>query len=854
MARSLPHPESDMNLITPFRIALRELKGGVKNFQILVVCLTLGVASVSAVGLVQSGIEQSLQEQGATILGGDIELEFAYRYADQNEKQWMVENATSISEIVEFRSMAVANKEGTADRALTQIKAVDDLYPLYGELRLDNDLLPKDAFKPVNGIPGAIMRKALVERLGLTIGSEFRLGFNTFRLSGVILQEPDETGGNFSLGPRTMVLLEDLTNSGLIDDGTLFSSRYRLTVPVNVDMDALRNNAETVLGSTFSWRDKRNGSPGIQAVVERVGAFLTLVGLAGLIVGGIGISLTVSTYLETKTKVIATLKTLGAEQMTIFLIYLIQVVVLIAIGIFFGLILGVLIPFLLESILSDLLPVPFAFEIHLVDLLESAFYGLLIGLIFSIWALAKTCDIKPGALYRDANINPWKIRIVPYGIVLIILIGVFIASASVFSGIPRLTLYISGGIIGTLIALGLIAQASRYLSFQMGHSKFARGKIALGLALRSIGESGNGVISLTLALGLGLSVLASIGQISNNLLRNITGDIPQVAPTFFVIDIQNQDLPQFRELVMEFPSVTNIESAPMLRGIITEINGIPSREISGDHWVLEGDRGITYSDTLPENTIITEGIWWEEDYAGPPLVSFAEEEGKELGLKLGDDITLNILGRNIEAEIVNFRSVDFSSVGLGFILSMNPAALAGAPHSHIATIYTEDNAEEELFERITSAYPSITVISVSEGIANVSRIISSLGSAIIYASSITLVLGFVVLLGAAASSVAARVYESAILKVLGATRRTLMFSLALRSIILGISASLVAFFAGITGGWAVMNFVLEASFRIEPLSGFLIVFGGALLSLLASLFYFSQPLNSKPSAILYNRD
>ena len=843
-----------MNQFTSLRIALRELRGGVRKFRILVVCLALGVASVTAIGLVQSGIEQSLEEQGATILGGDIEMEFTYRYANPKEKMWMEENASRISEIVEFRSLAVAKKDGVTERTLTQIKAVDNAYPLNGTLSLDGDITLEEAFKPVNGIPGAVMHKALVERLGLKAGSEFRLGFNTFMLNGVILQEPDETGGNFSLGPRTMVLLKDLENSGLIDEGTLFSSRYRMTIPENSDIDDLRSDAETVLGTTFSWRDKRNGAPGIQELVGRVGAFLTLVGLAGLVVGGIGISLTVSTYLETKTKVIATLKTLGADQLTIFFIYLFQVMVLIVIGIVFGLLIGILIPYLLESVLSEFLPVPFNFQIHLTDLLEASFYGLLIGLIFSIWSLAKSCDIKPGALYRDAVINPWKIRVMPYGIILAGLIILFVASASIFSGIPRLTLYISGGIAGTLVVLGLIAQASKYLSFQLGHSKMVRGKISLGLALRSIGETGNGVISLTLALGLGLSVLASIGQISNNLLRNITGDIPEIAPSFFVIDIQNQDIEHLREMVLAFPSVSKMESAPMLRGIITEINGLPSREISGDHWVLEGDRGITYSSGLPENTVVTEGSWWEEDYDGPPLVSFAEEEGKELGLQLGDYITLNVLGRDIEAEIVNFRSVDFSTVGLGFILSMNPSALAGAPHTHIATIYADPESEEELFDSITSTYPSITVISVSEGIANVARIISGLGSAIIYASSITLLLGFVVLLGASASSVAARVYESAILKVIGATRRTLMLSLTLRSIILGLSASMVAFFAGITGGWAVMKYVLQASYMIEPISGLMIVLGGAFMSLVASLFYFSQPLNTKPSTILYNRD
>lgn len=854
MVKSSPPPEQEMNLLTSLRIAFRELKGRTSNFHILIVCLTLGVASVTAVGLVQTGIEQSLEEQGATILGGDIEMEFTYRYANEDELKWMTDNSIKISEIVEFRSMAVADKESAVEHVLTQIKAVDEIYPLYGEIILENDMSLDEAFQPQNDIPGAVMHKALVERLGLEAGSEFKLGYNTFRLGGIILREPDETGGNFSLGPRTMVLLKDLENSGLIDDGTLFSSRYRMITTENQDMEALRNEAEFELGKSFSWRDKRNGAPGIQSIVERVGAFLTLVGLAGLVVGGIGISLTVSTYLETKTKVIATLKTLGADQGTIFLIYLFQILVLIVLGVVLGLVLGVLIPFLLESILTNLLPVPFAFDIHFLDILEAAFYGVLIGLIFSVWSLAKTCDIKPGALYREASINPWKIRLVPYGLLLVFLIGTFIASASLFSGIPKLTLYISGGIAGTLLTLGLIAQGSRYLSFQLGHSKLVRGKISLGLALKSIGETGNGVISLTLALGLGLAVLASIGQISNNLLRNITGDIPQVAPTFFVIDIQNQDIEEFQNLVLGYPGVSKIESAPMLRGIITEVNGVPSREIAGDHWVLEGDRGITYANTPPENTIITEGTWWNEDYDGPPLVSFAEEEGKELGLQLGDYITLNILGRNIEAQIVNFRTVDFRNVGLGFILSMNPRALAGAPHTHIATVYADSTTEDQLFKSITSKYPSITVISVSEGIANVSRIISGLGSAIIYASSITLILGFVVLLGASANSVAARVYESAILKVIGATRRTLMLSLALRSIILGFSASCVALVAGIAGGWAVMKFVLQSSFEIELLSGLLIVIGGAVLSLVASLFYFAQPLNSKPSTILYNRN
>jgi putative ABC transport system permease protein len=291
----------------------------------------------------------------------------------------------------------------------------------------------------------------------------------------------------------------------------------------------------------------------------------------------------------------------------------------------------------------------------------------------------------------------------------------------------------------------------------------------------------------------------------------------------------------------------------MLRGIITRINGVPAREVAGDHWTLDGDRGVTYAAT-PGNSTVTQGEWWPEDYSGPPLVSFAEEEALELGLDIGDDITVNILGRDITAEITSFRVVDFSNAGINFIMTMNPGALAGAPHSHIATVYAEEEAEAPLLRDLASQYPNITAVRVRDAIARVTEALAGLAAATSYGAAATLVTGFVVLIGAAAAGERARVFEAAVLKTVGAARGRILASFAMRSALLGGAAGLVAIFAGGLAGWGVMTFVMETDFVFEPVSAIAIVSGGALTTLLAGIAFAWRPLATRPARVLRAQD
>ena len=842
-----------MSLATSARFAARELRGGLRGFRIFLACLALGVAAIAAVGSVRAAIEAGLEREGSALLGGEAELDFTYRFASDAEWAWMRDVAEAVSEIADFRSMAVVDGPDGPERGLTQIKAVDDAYPLIGTVTLDPAMPLAEAFAGRDTLPGAVMERALIDRLGLSTGDTFRLGTQDFVLMATLTGEPDSAAGGFGLGPRTIVLRESLANAQLLASGTLFNSKYRLDLPDGTDLAALEADARAQFENTgMRWTDARNGAPGVAEFVNRLGAFLVLVGLSGRAVGGVGVSAAVRAYLADKTSVIATLRTLGAERRTIFQTYFLQIGALSILGIAIGLALGALVPLLLAPVIEARLPIPASFTLFPAPLAEAALYGALTAFVFTLWPLARAEDVRAATLFRDAR---GSTRILPRPLYLVWIgagLAALLISAAVCSGTWWLPLWTAGGIAFALGLLALAAVLIRWLSRRAAPR--AKGRPALRWALGAISGTREGAASVVLSLGLGLSVLAAVGQIDGNLRNAISGNLPEVAPSYFFVDIQRDQMTGYTERLESDPAVTRIESAPMLRGIITQINGRPAREVAGDHWVLSGDRGVTYSALPSENTRITSGEWWPEDYTGAPQISFAAEEAEEMGLSLGDSLTINILGRDITGTITSFREVDFSTAGIGFILSMNPAALQGAPHTFISTVYADDAAETQILRDLAGAYPNITAIRVRDAIDRVSEVLSGLAAATSYGAAATLLTGFLVLIGAAAAGTNARTYEAAVLKTLGATRRRILVSFATRSALLGLGAGAVALTAGIAGGWAVSRFIMDTDFTIIWPSAIAIVAGGVLATLLAGLAFAWGPLAARPAHVLRARE
>ena len=829
-------------------LARRELRGGLRGFWIFLVCLALGVAAIAGVGMVRAAIEGGLTQQGAVLLGGDAQLSFTYRFATGDEKAWMAGKARAVSEIVAFRSMAVAGE----DRSLVQVKAVDDLYPLLGAPVLDQGTLAQ-AFAVKDGLPGGVMEKVLADRLGLAVGGRFKLGVQQFRLGAILLRESDNATSGFSLGPRVIVRTVDLAQSGLIAPGTIFDTSYRMTLPEGADLAALQVEAEAQFKDAgMQWRDRREASPGVQRFVDRIGSFLILVGLAGLAVGGVGVASAVRAYLDGKVATIATLKVLGAEGGLIFRVYLLQIGVLAAAGVVAGLVLGAGVPLALAPVISASLPFPAAFALYPMPLVEAAFYGVVTAMLFSVWPLAVAQRQRVAALYRGAAGRIWP------GLwhmaAMIVLALLLVGGAVWFSGTVELALGTIGGVAGALLVLALAAIGMRWLARRVARGHWLRGRVGWRLALAAIGGPRAETLPVILSLGLGLSVLATVGQIDSNLRAAIARDLPAKAPSFFFMDIQDDQLPGYLSRLQSDPAVTEVDTAPMLRGIIARINGRPAHDVVGDHWVVSGDRGLTFSAEQPKGTTLTAGTWWPADYTGPAQVSFAADEAAEMKLPLGTKLTLNILGRDIEATITSFRKVDFSNAGMGFIMSIDPAAVAGAPHTSISTVYAAPEAEAKILRDLSKAYPNITAIAVKEAIARASDALSAIATATAWAAGATLLTGFVVLIGAAAAGAKGRIYEAALLKVLGASRARILFSFALRAGLMGAAAGLVALLAGSISAALVMTYVMDGKYEFEPVSAAAIILGGVVATLLAGLAFAWAPLAARPAQVLRSQE
>ncbi|WP_323043118.1 ABC transporter permease [Gemmobacter sp.] len=837
------------------RLARRELRGGLAGFRVFLACLVLGVAAIAGVGIVRSAIQQGLADQGAVLLGGDAQMEFTYRFATPDERAYMDRIAAQVSEVVDFRSMAVVGQGAEAERGLTQVKAVDDGWPLLGTAQLLPEMTVAQALAPVGGLPGAVMDGVLMDRLGLAVGDRFRLGLTEFHLTARLVKEPDSASGGFGLGPRTLVRTVDLKDSGLIGPGTLYETEYRLILPPGADLAAAKVDAtERFRDAGMRWQDRTRAAPGVERFVEQMGAFLVLVGLAGLAVGGVGISAAVRAYLDGKTATIATLRTLGAGQGLLFRTYLVQIGLLTLLGVAVGLVLGAGVPIALAPVINAVLPMPAVFAPYPLPLLEAAFYGITVSLLFTVWPLARASSTRAAALYRAASgrVAGWPAPV--WWAVTVALAALLVGGAVAFSGAALMALWAAVGVAGALLVLMLAAQGLRRLARRLARSRLMQGRPALRLAVSAIGGPGHETASVVLSLGLGLTVLAAVGQIDANLRSAIAQDLPDRAPAYFFVDIQNDQIAGFLNRLTSDPAVERVETAPMLRGVVTRINGRPATEVAGDHWVVRGDRGVTYADQPPNGTKVVAGNWWPAGYDGPPQVSFAVTEAEEIGLKLGDRITVNILGRDIEATISSFREVDFSTGGIGFVMSLSPNAVRGAPHTHIATVYTGPEHEARILRDLAQTYPNITAIRIRDAVAQVTDALDAIATATAWAAGATLLTGFMVLIGAAAAGERSRVFESAVLKTLGATRGRVLASFALRSALMGAAAGAVAVLAGGLAGWAVMRLVMEAPYRFEPVSALAIVAGGVVAVLLAGLAFALRPLAARPARILRAQD
>ncbi|MBO9506605.1 FtsX-like permease family protein [Thalassospira sp. A3_1] len=833
-----------------WRVCRRELRGGFSGFRIFLACLALGVGSIAAVGNVSESVLNALERDGRALLGGDVELRLVHMPASEEQQTWLSENTERMGELATMRATAY----GPEQRRLVELKAVDDVYPLFGEMELADGIPFDGALSKKDGVWGGVAEAGLLERLKINVGDTVRLGDINIQVRGVIATEPDKAVGFFNFGPRLMVSMEALADTGLVQPGSLINYYYALDLNDAETPKVFRDRLDAQFEDA-GWRvrDVSDANPGLRRFIERLTLFLTLVGLSALLVGGIGVANAVRSHIESKTSVIATLKSIGASHGLVLRIYFLQILMLSLVGIGIGLLIGAVTPAIIAPLLAGRLPIDVTLGPALPSLLIATAFGVLTTLVFAMPSLLRAREIPAARLFRASaglmNGSALRKRDLPYvGIPLILLLLL-----TVFTATDREIAL--GFIAGSLLAIAVFAAAGKAivsLSKRMtgGRNAFSR------LALANLHRPGASTVPVALSLGLGLTLLVTISGIEGNLDHEINENLPDSAPAFFFLDIQPDQMDQFKTQLLEKDNVSDIEQTPMLRGRVVAIDGVDANDVGpgDDRWFLRGDRGLTFAASPPPETQIVRGEWWPADYddAAKPLVSISRDIGEAFSLEPGDTLTVNVLGRDITAEIANWREIEWQSLRMNFAMVFSPGLIDKAPYSLIATAHMPREMEEPVDRMIGIDFPNVSAIRVREALEAANAILAGIGTALNATSSIAIVAGVLVLAGAVAAGRRKRIYDAVVLKTLGATRGNILYAYALEYGILGLATGVIAALFGSLAAWSVLVLIMEASWTFLPMTIFGPIAIGLFATLSAGFIGTWQALRSPAAPLLRN--
>lgn len=841
------------------RLAWKDLQGGLKGFQIFIACIALGVASIVAIGATARSVSESLTREGRTILGGDISFSLIHRELASAEQDWLASKGR-VSSIAVMRAMAQAKNEQTT---LVEVKAVEQNYPVLGELKTEPagslSLLTSRSGDNSSPVFGLLAEETLVARLEIKIGDRLRIGDGEFQLRAIIRNEPDKLAGGVGFGPRVIMSQAALRETGLLQPGSLTRWIYRMTL--GAETSAKEVNDETVddlaeqadaLFPDAGWqvRTRANASPQFTRNLERFSMFLTLVGLTALSIGGIGIANAIKGFVARKAGDFATLKSLGATGSYVFIVSLVEVLLATSLGVAIGVAAGSMAPFALALFAGASLPIPYEARFFPGEAALGAVYGVLAALTFSILPLGRCHDVPVSQLFRaqiDKNGGRLRFRYVALAA---------LSSASLLATImfaasnKKAALIYIISVLAAFLALRALGGLIVWIAKTMPRPP----NLETRLALANLHRPGALTIPLVMSLGLGLTALVALMIVDTNVRGQIRGEATTKAPSFFFIDVPNSEITAFAAFIGHIAPHTEVAHVPMMRGRLVQLNDTPADKIQAKEnaaWILEGDRGITYSVGLPQNSQIVAGEWWPPEYSGTPLVSIDSEIADGLGAAIGDILVLNVMGRNVTARIANLRKVEWRSFGINFVFVFSPNTFAGAPHMHLATATVQEKnraLELDIVRAVAKSYPYVVSVRVQDTLDAISSVAEQLAFAIRGVTGITLAAALLVLGGALAASQRSRILDAVILKTLGTTRGRLLNLYLIEFTALGLVTSLFALLFGALAAWGVLTRIMRIDIVVWPAETMLFtVIGTLTITLMLGLGATWRILGQKPS-------
>lgn len=830
------------------RFAARELRSGVRGFRIFLACLALGVAAIAAAGSTAEAFRRGLASQAAEIMGGDLAVSVEQRAFTEAETK-AIEGLGRVSWAAGVRAMAETQ---AGERRLVELRGVSDNYPLVGAVTLEGGGKLADALRPVDGINGAVVERPLLEKLGLKVGDRFLVGELPLVVRSVLLEEPDRLSRGFQLGPRVLTRREAIAAGGFLEPGLPFAQTARIALKADeAPKEARKALRAEIKDRGVRIRDREDAAPGVRWLIDQLEYFLGFIGLASLVAGGLGVYGAVNAFLEARKPSIATLKALGAEGGFVRDLYLFQIGVLALLGVAVGLAVGAAAPFVLGGLVPDDVPIPALFAVYPEPLIRAAAFGLLSAAAFSLFPLARARATPPASLFRRDMRGRLKLSVETVGA------GIAAAALAVLSVLTAPTPLAAAGMIGGVaVSFVLLWALGRGAAWGAGRLRGqTRGAVRIGLA--NLAGPRSAARTAAPAIGLGVALLAAVVLIQSSLLREVAEVAPRTAPAMVFTEIPGSRAEDFDRVVTQaFGQKLTRDGylrAPMLTGRIIRLNGqavVRSAVRDGERWAYDNDISLSAIGGEPPNAGVEEGEWWPAAYAGPPLLAMEIDAAKAGGLKIGDTVTISVLGREIDAKLAVMRKVDFGGFGATFPLILTPSALEGAELRHVAIAKASRAQEAAAIKALGRDFPEVNVISVREQLEAATELFDRLALAIRGAAGVAALAGLLVLTGAIAAGAQARAREATILKVLGASRIQILAAYVLEYGAVGLIAGVTGVALGGLAAWPVVTQVFKADWAVDWSGVVALVTGAAVLAGLGGLLASLQALAKPPAATL----
>ena len=800
---------SEFNLI--FKYALKDLSRNYQKISSIIVTLFISLFILSAIFTIEDSLKKELNDNAKVLLGGDLEIDYNRNQGNLDLVNKVKEFAT-ISQMIEFSTMLSTTGRIKNKSLFTRIKTVDEKYPLYGEVVYE----PKGAYERMQKEPNTILiNESLSKTLNIKINEKVKVQDQNFTVIGVIKSVPDVSGfvafGDWALaGKQTLDILK------LNGIGSFLNYEYKVKFNSNDDSEKIEKRIENIFkdDQKVKLRYPENSASGIKRIINNFSQFLSLVSISAMLIAGIGIANTLLSFINQNNMSIAVRKAVGFYSGNIKTIYYLQLLILLFIITVISYGSSFLIVPVADKYLSDGLGLNVYPAFSFINFIKIFLVGLLVLIIFSIPTISSIDQVKASNLFRNVFQNLqfyYSKRSIALSF---ILLSILVLLFTIGSEKPSYSLGYFGAFFVCLIVFFLL---SKLIIFFLKKFK-SSSNISLKVSIKNITQAKSITPITIMSLGLGVTLLLTLAMVGTNFQREIAKSIPDIAPDYFFVGIQNGEREKFEQSVLNMDPKANIEIVPMVSSGIVKINGVnPNTYIKPDndsYWVIGSERRSSWVENVPEDNPILKGEWWDLSNPNQLQISLDAKVAKDFNIELGDIFTLNIYGREIDGKIVNFREVDYRDLSINFAMLFNPQFAKNIPHEYLATAKfnnTDQFDETQMLEIL----PSLSMIKISDYLNKVTAVLNKVFIAVTLISAVTIVIGLIVISSAIMVQGKVKEYQNLVFKILGFSKKEIVLSSIIEFLLIFFSVILIAIFFAVIGSKFIMENIFELVWKFD---------------------------------------